>query len=293
VTAKPALPPSRVDRASQPSKPANLPARREDPPVSAAWPALVSRVAIALAATLALAGLVFAAYFAWPSAAPVTDPAPELATESNAALTPTLVALPAAPPPAVPTATPAPDGVETDRETVSAGDRQIRIWPRVSGIAERVRVSPGQRVRRGDLLFTLDATEHKRGVEQRAAEVQEKEAQLRLAVAREATAAQALMEGKASATRLQAATTAVVVARARLRSAVAARRMALDQIRYTTVQAPCDGRVAARNLQPGEPVVAGTAAAPGAQPPIVLTTSEPALDLFPRTPFNGRRSDLF
>jgi biotin carboxyl carrier protein len=227
-------------------------------------------------AMVALAGTKTATIIGGRPDASLTAARPEAAPQTKSDLTPSLVALAAA----------AADRAEPSPESGT----QVRIWPRVSGIVDSVRVSRGQRVRRGDLLFTLDPTDQRRGVELKRAEVQEKQAQLRLAVQTEAAAAQGLIDGKAPANDLRTAATAVSVARARLNSALAAHRMALDQVRYTNVVAPCDGQVVQRNLQPGEPVVAGTAAA-GAEPPLVLAVvPQPALDLPPPAPFGSRRT---
>jgi multidrug efflux pump subunit AcrA (membrane-fusion protein) len=232
--------------------------------------AAIGLAAVALAATKA------ATIITGRPDASLTAAGSQAAPETKSELTPTLAALTSA-------------GPDKAEPFADPGTR-VRIWPRVSGTVDSVRVSSGQRVRRGDLLFTLDPTDQQRAVELKRAEVQEKQAQLRLAVQTEAAAAQGLIDGKAPANDLRTAATAVSVARARLKSALAAHRMALDQVRYTNVVAPCDGQVVQRNLQPGEPVVAGTAAA-GGEPPIVLAVvGQPALDLPPRAPFGGRRT---
>jgi multidrug efflux pump subunit AcrA (membrane-fusion protein) len=154
------------------------------------------------------------------------------------------------------------------------GGGRIRIWPRISGTVLSVDVVEGQAVRAGDVLFTLDPTDQARAVDLEQAGLQERQAQLRQVLHFEAAAARALLEGRGLPGDLQDAANAVAIARARVKGAVAAKRIALDRIRSTRVLAPCDGKIAARFIQPGEPVVAGTSAANGSEPPLVLVTNE-------------------
>jgi RND family efflux transporter MFP subunit len=153
--------------------------------------------------------------------------------------------------------------------------QQAQIRSRVGGVVTEVAVLEGQDVRAGDVLLKLDPTDLRRDVERVRADMEEKQAQLRLANWHQRSTQAAQRAKVVSQADVQGADNELRVARARLKSSQAAYRTSLDQLRYATVVAPFDGRVIARNVQPGEAVVPGMTATVEGRPLLVLAnTSE-------------------
>lgn len=135
----------------------------------------------------------------------------------------------------------------------------VQVAPRVSGPVLRVAVADNQAVKAGDLLFTLEPSTYR-------AALQEAEAALDVARAREAEQAGATQRLNALATDTRAATAENrQKGRAALDSAKAARRRAEAGVEtaklrmgFTEVRASVDGYVTNVTLQPGAQAVADT-----------------------------------
>ena len=150
------------------------------------------------------------------------------------------------PPPPVVTVTPVQQQEVVEWEeftghTVAVENVEVR--PRVSGHIETVKFQSGQLVKKGDVLFQIDARWHQAEFNRRAAEYES--AKVKLANAeREAKRSKSLLENKAISTeesdqreeRFQEA-------KAMLLAVEAARDSAKLDLEYTTIRSPINGRV--------------------------------------------------
>lgn len=119
----------------------------------------------------------------------------------------------------------------------------VEVRPRVSGHIEAVKFHSGQLVKKGDVLFQIDARWHKAEFDRRAAEYES--ARVKLANAeREMKRTKSLLENKAiSAEEGDQRQARFEEARAMLLAAEAARDSAKLDLEYTTIRSPIDGRV--------------------------------------------------
>jgi RND family efflux transporter MFP subunit len=141
--------------------------------------------------------------------------------------------------------------------TVQAS-QQAAIRSRIAGVIAAVDVLEGQDVRAGDVLLRLDPTDARRALERARAAVAAQEAEVQQAERARTAALQAPgNDADTSAARVQASED-LSLAEARLKVAVADKRAAQDQLRYTKITAPFDGRITALKAQPGETVPSGT-----------------------------------
>jgi membrane fusion protein, macrolide-specific efflux system len=147
---------------------------------------------------------------------------------------------------------------------------QTQIKSKVGGQVVEVAVQEGQKVKKGQLLMRLDATDFRREVTLREAEIMQ---------AREAVAYAAIQLGRAEKARSVAIAPAAefdqvaheaALAKARLKSAEVALEVARDKLRYTGLEAPFDGTIIQRNVQPGELVIPGMSAMVEGKPALVL-----------------------
>jgi HlyD family secretion protein len=161
----------------------------------------------------------------------------------------------------------------------------VAISSNVTGRVERLHVREGDRVRKGDLLLTLDGTRFRSTVEQHEAMLRAARSQLTLAEAQLEQAEQMrvrredlFQRGLLSSEELENARieARVQTARAaaqseeveRITAALAETRRNLEE---TIFHAPMDGIVTSLNLEEGENVVIGTMNAPGT---VILTLSD-------------------
>lgn len=142
----------------------------------------------------------------------------------------------------------------------------IDIGSALSGLVTDVRVRPGDRVAKGDVLFTVDARAAQASLAQSNAAIAEARASIAEASAAQATARQqlALYRGLADPAAVSrseviraegedaAATTRLGLARARLASAQAAAAAARTEIERLVVRAPIAGEILAVNIRAGE-----------------------------------------
>ena len=136
----------------------------------------------------------------------------------------------------------------------------VEVRPRVSGHIEAVKFQSGQLVKKGDVLFQIDARWHKAEFDRRAAEYES--AKVKLANAdREAKRTTQLLASKAISTEEGDQRQArFEEARAMLLAAEAARDTAKLDLEYTTIRSPINGRISRALVTEGNYVggVAGT-----------------------------------
>lgn len=145
----------------------------------------------------------------------------------------------------------------------------VEVRPRVSGHVEAVHFEAGQMVKRGDLLFTIDARWYAAALA--SAEASVAQARVRADNAeREAQRAGQLLASRAiSAEESEARTSRLAEARASLLAAEAARDTARLDVEYTRITAPVDGRVSRALVTPGN-LVSGV---PGMSLPLTTIVS--------------------
>lgn len=142
----------------------------------------------------------------------------------------------------------------------------IDIGSALSGLVTDVRVRPGDRVAKGDVLFTVDARAAQASLAQSNAAIGEARASIAEASAAQKTARQQLalyrsLGDPAAVSRAEvikaegddaAATSRLSLARARLASAQAAAAAARTEIARLVVRAPIAGEILAVNIRSGE-----------------------------------------
>lgn len=149
---------------------------------------------------------------------------------------------------------------------VEPASEVIDIGSALSGLVTDVRVRPGDRVARGDVLFTVDARAARASLDQAVAAISEARASIAEASAAQKTARQQLalyrqLADPAAVSRSEviraegeeaAATSRLGLARASLSAAQAAADAARTEIERLTVRAPIAGEILAVNIRPGE-----------------------------------------
>ena len=147
---------------------------------------------------------------------------------------------------------------------------QTQIKSKVGGQVTKVEVEEGAKVGKGQVLLRVDPTDYRRDVARVEAEI----AQLRESAAfsqiKLDRSEKARAVAIAPAEELDAARHESALSRARLKAAEVARATARDRLRYTEIDAPFEGTVIQRNVQPGEVVVPGMTATVEGRPLLVL-----------------------
>ena len=140
-----------------------------------------------------------------------------------------------------------------------AGAR-VAVGARVSGVVERLAVTQGSRVSRGDLIAVLDSREARAGLADAESRIRQLQADSAQAAA-DGERAEALFRSRV-ATEQEVLVTRT--ARLRVASQLDAARAARDRARlaldYTTIRAPVSGIVASVSTHEGETVAASFAA---------------------------------
>lgn len=149
---------------------------------------------------------------------------------------------------------------------VEPASEVIDIGSALSGLVTDVRVQPGDRVGKGEVLFTVDARAARAQLAQTDAAISEARAAINEARAAQETARQQLdlyrqLSDPAAVSRAEviraegeeaAATSRLGLARARLAAAQAAAGAARTEIERLVVRAPIAGEIIAVNIRPGE-----------------------------------------
>lgn len=141
--------------------------------------------------------------------------------------------------------------------------REVMLRSRVGGevVMQADSFTPGQRVRKGDLLLKIDPTDYQTALRQREAELQQAKADLALEQGRQAVARQ---EFELLGEEIDVGNQALVLrepqlkqARAQVAVAEAAVRRAQLDLERTTIEAPFDAQVLNRSVTAGSQVGTG------------------------------------
>jgi multidrug efflux pump subunit AcrA (membrane-fusion protein) len=149
---------------------------------------------------------------------------------------------------------------------VEPASEVIDIGSALSGLVVDVRVRPGDRVAKGEVLFTVDARAARAQLDQANAAIAEARAAIAEASAAQKTARQQLdlyrgLTDNAAVSRAEviraegeeaAATSRLGLARARLAAAGSAADAARTEIERLVIRAPISGEILAVNIRPGE-----------------------------------------
>jgi multidrug efflux pump subunit AcrA (membrane-fusion protein) len=149
---------------------------------------------------------------------------------------------------------------------VEPASEVIDIGSALSGLVTDVRVRPGDRVAKGEVLFSVDARAARASLDQANAAIAEARAAIAEASAAQKTARQQLdlyrsLADPAAVSRAEviraegeeaAATSRLGLARARLSGAQSAAAAARTEIERLVVRAPIAGEILAVNIRPGE-----------------------------------------
>ncbi|MGR3911577.1 HlyD family secretion protein [Burkholderia sp. SR8] len=136
--------------------------------------------------------------------------------------------------------------------------RVVNIAPDVSGIVTDVLVADNQPVRRGDVLFRIDAERFRYALAQADAQVDLRKAELDMRRQQASRRAQ-LDSAVISAEVREDAGSAARQAQASFQAALAARDVARLNLARSEIRAPVDGYITNLNLYPGDYATAGVA----------------------------------
>jgi membrane fusion protein, multidrug efflux system len=131
---------------------------------------------------------------------------------------------------------------------------QATIKSRVSAEVKQVHIKEGERVTKGQVLYTLDSIDWRNRVAQQQAQLDEARARLALAQKNQGTNQALRDKGFISQNALDTTSNSVEVAQASVKSAQAALELSRRQLDETSVRAPIAGIVAKRHAQAGEKI---------------------------------------
>jgi RND family efflux transporter MFP subunit len=133
----------------------------------------------------------------------------------------------------------------------------VEVRARVSGYLESVHFQDGQRVKQGDLLFSIDKRPFKNALEQARANLSLAESNLRFAESDLSRGEQLVKEKTITEQTFEQRAQAARNARAAVSGMQAALRQAELDIEFTELRAPIDGRIGDRRVSPGNLVTGG------------------------------------
>ena len=133
--------------------------------------------------------------------------------------------------------------LETSFPATLEGENDVEIRPQVSGFLTKVHVQDGQRVKKGQVLFTIDQVQLQAAVEQAEAAVAVARANVNTAQTNANNNKILLDKNIISASAYQTSLDALNSAKAQLNQAQAALTSARKNLSYTSVTAPVDGIV--------------------------------------------------
>ena len=152
------------------------------------------------------------------------------------------------------------------------GRQDIDIYPQVSGTIEKLCVTEGQKVRRGQLLFVIDQVPYKAALKTATANVEAARAGLGTAELTYKSNKELYAQKVVSEFSLKTAENTYLTAKAQLSQAQAQEVSARNNLSYTEVKSPSDGVVGAL------PFRVGALVSPGIQQP--LTTVSDNSDMY-------------
>lgn len=133
--------------------------------------------------------------------------------------------------------------LETSIPASLEGENDIEIRPQVSGFLTKVHVQDGQRVKKGEVLFTIDQVQLQAAVDQAEAAVAVAQANVNTAQTNVANNKILLDKNIISQSAYQTSVDGLNSAKAQLNQAQAALTSARKNLSYSTVTAPVDGIV--------------------------------------------------
>lgn len=142
--------------------------------------------------------------------------------------------------------------VTLDLTGVTRAYESIEIRARVRGFIAAKHVEGGERVRQGDLLFTIDPREYEAAVRVAEAQLETVEATLRLATLTLERTETAFAQGAATQQELDIARAEVDSGQAQAELARARLKTARLDLEYTQVRAPIDGRLGIQTPEVGQ-----------------------------------------
>lgn len=137
---------------------------------------------------------------------------------------------------------------------------EVQVGSRISGVLERLYVTVGDRVRRGQLLAQLDSTEHSARYAEARAALETARAEAAFAAREFARAETMQSQGVIAEADYERASRLRDVTRSQVNQAEAGLRSVEIQLGYTNIVAPIAGVVASVSTQVGETVAASLAA---------------------------------
>ncbi len=137
---------------------------------------------------------------------------------------------------------------------------RVEVRARVSGYVKSVNFEDGARVKAGELLFTLDDRPFRAALAQAEAQLAQAKAQAAQAQSDVERSELLAESGAVSQEELERNRTALASAAASVAAAEAGVDAARLDLSFTRVTAPIDGRVSARNVDPGNLVAGGNSA---------------------------------
>jgi RND family efflux transporter MFP subunit len=133
----------------------------------------------------------------------------------------------------------------------TAATDSVTLVARVEGYLEKIHFADGSRVKKDDLLFTIQQDQYKAQLQQAQAQVAAQEAALRHADTELARYTALVKEDAATQTEVDHWTYEKAAAGAGLASAQAQVELAKLNLGYTSVRAPFDGRIGRHLVDPG------------------------------------------
>lgn len=130
--------------------------------------------------------------------------------------------------------------------------REVVVSAEVSGIADDVRLMPGQTVRAGDLLLAIAQEDYQLALQAEEAARTSLEAQLAAAESALRRSTELAARGVVTASALEDAQSSVAVLRANVAAAETQIRLARANLESAEVRAPISGIVVSRSVDPGQ-----------------------------------------
>ena len=141
--------------------------------------------------------------------------------------------------------------LSTSYSATIRGRQDIDIYPQVSGTIEKLCVTEGQRVRRGQLLFVIDQVPYKAALKTAVANVEAARAGLATAELSYNSNKELYAQKVVSEFSLKTAENTFLTAKAQLAQAEAQEMSARNNLSYTEVKSPSDGVVGALPYRAG------------------------------------------
>jgi len=150
-------------------------------------------------------------------------------------------------------------------------ENQVEIGSEVMGKITRIAVKEGDRVKRDDLLCTIDPSTYEARLAQAKAQLRISESRLGKAELDMKRYSQLLKEKLISKEEYERVKTDHEILKAQVESGEYVVREALENMKKTSIRSPTSGEVVSLNKEEGEVVVMGTIGTPGS---IIMTVAE-------------------